>query len=87
MLALLGRLIAFSRAPIAYEVLDIPPILMRRGLVPAFLRAIERSCLRRVSLAGAVLAGLPPQLLLAVQKYAGEWFLLENKLYPSPSRS
>ena len=50
LLALLGRLIAFSRAPIAYEVLDIPPILMRRGFVPTFLRAIERLCLRRVSL-------------------------------------
>ena len=47
LLALLGRLITFSRAPIAYEVLDIPPILMRRGLVPTFLRAIERLCLRR----------------------------------------
>src|SRR5262245_34797727 len=30
-LALLARLIVFSRAPIAYEVLDIPPILMGRG--------------------------------------------------------
>ena len=50
LLALLGRLIAFSRAPVAYEVLDIPAILMRRGLVPTFLRAIERLCLRRVSL-------------------------------------
>ena len=31
LLALLARLIAASRAPVAYEVLDIPPILMRRG--------------------------------------------------------
>ena len=49
LLALLARLITFSRAPVAYEVLDIPPILMRRGPVPALLRAIERLCLRRTA--------------------------------------
>lgn len=85
-LALLGRLIAFSRAPIAYEVLDIPPILMRRGLVPAFLRAIERLCLRRVCLLVLSSPGFHRNYFSAVQKYAGDWFLLENKLYPSPSR-
>ena len=31
LLALLARLICASRAPVTYEVLDIPPILMRRG--------------------------------------------------------
>ena len=87
LLALLGRLIAFSRAPIAYEVLDIPPILMRRGLVPTFLRAIERLCLRRVSLLVLSSPGFHRNYFSAVQKYAGAWFLLENKLYPSPSRS
>jgi succinoglycan biosynthesis protein ExoL len=86
-LALLGRLIAFSRAPIAYEVLDIPPILMRRGLVPAFLRAIERLCLRRVCLLVLSSPGFHRNYFAAVQKYAGDWFLLENKLYPSPARS
>jgi succinoglycan biosynthesis protein ExoL len=85
-LALLGRLIAFSRAPIAYEVLDIPPTLMRRGLVPTFLRAIERLCLRRISLLVLSSPGFHRNYFSAVQKYAGAWFLLENKLYPSPSR-
>src|SRR5882757_3459689 len=47
LLALLARLITFSRAPVVYEVLDIAAILMRRGLVPTLLRAIERLCLRR----------------------------------------
>jgi succinoglycan biosynthesis protein ExoL len=85
LLALLGRLIAFSRAPIAYEVLDIPPILMRRGLVPVFLRAIERLCLRRISLLVLSSPGFHRNYFSAVQKYGGKWFLLENKLYPSPS--
>jgi succinoglycan biosynthesis protein ExoL len=86
-LALLARLIAFSRAPITYEVLDIPPILMRRGPVPTFLRAIERLCLRRISLLVLSSPGFHRNYFSAVQKYAGAWFLLENKLYPSPSRS
>ena len=87
LLALLGRMIAFSRAPIAYEVLDIPAILMRRGFVPTFLRAIERLCLRRVSLLVLSSPGFHRNYFSAVQKYAGAWFLLENKLYPSPTRS
>ena len=86
-LALLGRLIAFSRAPIAYEVLDIPPVLMRRGLLPTFLRAIERLCLRRISLLVLSSPGFHRNYFSAVQKYAGPWFLLENKLYPAPSHS
>ena len=87
LLALLGRLIAFSRAPTAYEVLDIPAILMRRGPVPALLRAIERLCLRRISLLVLSSPGFHRNYFSAVQKYAGPWFLLENKLYPSPGRS
>ena len=84
LLTLLGRLIGLSRAPIAYEVLDIPPILMRRGLVPTLLRAIERLCLRRVDILVLSSPGFHRNYFSAVQKYAGRWFLLENKLYPSP---
>lgn len=85
LLAMLARLIAVSRAPIAYEVLDIPPILMRRGLVPALLRAIERFCLRRIDLLVLSSPGFHRNYFSAVQGYSGEWFLLENKLYPSPA--
>ena len=63
LLALLARLVTFSRAPVAYEVLDIPPILMRRGLVPTLLRAVERLCLRRTSLLVLSSPGFPSQLL------------------------
>jgi succinoglycan biosynthesis protein ExoL len=87
LLAMLARLIAFSRAPIAYEVLDIPPILMRRGLVPAMLRAIERFCLPRIDLLVLSSPGFHRNYFSAVQGYSGEWFLLENKLYPTPSSS
>jgi succinoglycan biosynthesis protein ExoL len=85
LLALLARLITFSPAPVAYEVLDIPPILMRRGLVPGLLRAIERLCLRRIGLLVLSSPAFHRNYYAAVQKYRGDWFLLENKLHPSIS--
>ena len=85
LLALLARLITFSRAPVAYEVLDIPPILMRRGPVPALLRTIERLCLRRIDLLVLSSPAFHRNYYAAVQKYRGGWFLLENKLHPSIS--
>jgi succinoglycan biosynthesis protein ExoL len=85
LLALLGRLITLSRAPVVYEVLDIPPILMRRGVVPTLLRAVERWCLRRTSLLVLSSPGFHRNYYAAVQRYRGEWFLLENKLHPSIS--
>ena len=85
LLAFLARLITSSRAPVTYEVLDIPPILVRRGPVPTLLRAIERLCLRRISLLVVSSPAFHRNYYEAVQKYRGEWFLLENKLHPSIS--
>jgi succinoglycan biosynthesis protein ExoL len=87
LLALLARFIAFSKAPVAYEVLDIAPILVRSGPVPALLRFVERLCLRRVNLLVLSSPGFHRNYFAAIQKYSGEWFLLENKLYPPPSSS
>ena len=86
-LLLLARLVAFSRAPIAYEVLDIPPILMRRGIRPALLRAVERFCLRYIHVLVLSSPGFHRGYYSAVQKYRGAWFLLENKLPPSIAES
>ena len=72
LLALLARLICASRAPVAYEVLDIPPILMRRGPVPTLLRAIERLCLRRISLLVLSSPAFHRNYYAAVQKYRGD---------------
>jgi succinoglycan biosynthesis protein ExoL len=85
LLALFARLISASRAPVAYEVLDIPPILMWRGPVPAFVRAIERLCLHRISLLVVSSPAFHWNYYAAVHKYRGGWFLLENKLHPSIS--
>ncbi len=83
LLTLLARLITFSRAPVAYEVLDIPPILMRRGPLPTLLRAIERWCLRRIALLVVSSPAFHRNYYARVQNYRGAWFLLENKLHPS----
>jgi succinoglycan biosynthesis protein ExoL len=83
LLAMLARLIALSRAPLAYEVLDIPPILMRRGPPAALLRAIERLCLRFTRVLVLSSPGFHRGYYAAIQKYRGTWFLLENKLHPS----
>src|SRR5215475_2868103 len=83
LLALLARLVVRSKVPIAYEVLDIPPILMRRGLGAMMLRAIERVCLHHVKVLVLSSPGFHRGYYAAVQKYHGPWFLLENKLHPS----
>src|SRR5262249_16992854 len=83
LLALLARLVAFSPAPVVYEVLDIPPILMRRGMLPAVVRAIERLCLGRIRLLVVSSPAFHRNYYVAIQKYRGAWFLLENKLHPS----
>jgi len=83
LLAMLARLLVLSKVPIAYEVLDIPPILMRGGLGPALLRVTERLCLRHVKVLVLSSPGFHRGYYAAIQKYRGPWFLLENKLHPS----
>ncbi|SKA37910.1 succinoglycan biosynthesis protein ExoL [Enhydrobacter aerosaccus] len=82
-LALFARLIAFNRAPIVYEVLDIPPFLTRTGLGSRLLRWIERRCLRGVDLLVLSSPAFHRRYYAAIQEYEGPWFLLENKLHPS----
>jgi succinoglycan biosynthesis protein ExoL len=84
-LTLLVRLFTGSRAPIAYEVLDIPPILMRRSLPGMLVRAVERLCLGHIHVLVVSSPAFHRNYFVARQKYRGAWFLLENKLHPSIS--
>ncbi len=86
LLALLARAVASSRAPVTYEVLDIPPILNGRGPVSWLLRAIERLCLRKTRLLVLSSPGFHRCYYSTIQNYRGDWFLAENKLHPSVSR-
>ena len=83
LLAILARLMVLSRAPLIYEVLDIPPILMRGGFVAATLRLIERLCLKLTKVLVLSSPGFHRGYYAAIQRYRGAWFLLENKLHPS----
>jgi succinoglycan biosynthesis protein ExoL len=83
---LLARRLGGSRAPIVYEVLDIPPILMRSGLSAALIRWIERRCLKLVDLLALSSPAFHRNYYAAVQGHRGPWFLVENKLHPSIAR-
>lgn len=82
-LALLARLMSRSRAPVAYEVLDIPSVLMRRKFSAVVLRAVERLCLNHVRLLVLSSPGFHRGYYAAIQNYRGPWYLLENKLHAS----
>jgi succinoglycan biosynthesis protein ExoL len=87
LLALLARLLGGGRAPIVYEVLDIPPILMSRGFAASLLRWVERRCLGRVRLLALSSPAFHRNYYVAVQRHGGPWFLVENKLHPSIART
>ncbi len=83
LLATLARLIAFSNAPLVYEVLDIPDILVRRGFASSLLRTVERLCLRRTRVLVLSSPGFLRGYFAPIQRYRGDWFLMENKLHRS----
>jgi succinoglycan biosynthesis protein ExoL len=82
-LALLARLFVGSRAPVAYEVLDIQPILIRRGPRSMLLRAIERYCLKHIRVLVLSSPGFHRNYYRTIQSYRGDWILMENKLHAS----
>jgi len=83
LLAFLARRLGGNRAPIVYEVLDIPPILMSHGPRAALIRWIERRCLKLVDLLALSSPAFHRNYYAAVQRHRGPWFLVENKLHPS----
>jgi succinoglycan biosynthesis protein ExoL len=76
LLAFLARRLGASRAPIVYEVLDIPPILMRSGLSASLIRWIERRCLKLVDLLALSSPAFHRNYYAAVQGHRGPWFLV-----------
>lgn len=82
-LAILARWMSRNRAPIVYEVLDIQPALMGPGPGAVLLRFIERRCLRRVRLVVLSSPGFHRGYFSMIQKYRGDWLLIENKLHVS----
>ena len=79
-LALWARWVAGARAPVAYEVLDVQEIFTKRGLLPAAFRWAERRLLDRVQLLVVSSPAYVREYFEPVQRYRGEWTLLENKI-------
>ncbi|MDE2228389.1 MAG: hypothetical protein KGL11_05030 [Alphaproteobacteria bacterium] len=82
-LALLARRLFNRRAVVGYEVLDIQPLFVATGWRGTLLRWIERRCLRGVHVLVVSSPAFYRNFYAARQRFAGEWFLLENKLHRS----
>ncbi len=83
LLALLGRFFAFRQVPLVLELADIQPAMIGGSIVSKILRAIERTVLKRTALLVTTSPGFVREYFQPVQKFSGEIFLLENKVYPS----
>lgn len=83
LLALLGRFFAGRKIPLVLELADIQPAMTGAGLVSRMLRRIERFVLKRSALLVTTSPGFVREYFQPIQRYAGELFLLENKVYPS----
>jgi succinoglycan biosynthesis protein ExoL len=79
-LALIARFLVGRPVPLVYEVLDIPAIFIGRGPVAALFRFVERIGLSRVQALVLSSPGFHRNYFGAVQRYAGDWFLIENRL-------
>ena len=82
-LALLGRFFSGRRIPLVLELADIQPAMTGGGLISKILRTIERAVLSRTALLVTTSPGFIREYFHPVQRYQGEIFLLENKVYPS----
>lgn len=83
LLALWAWLVAPGRRPLVLEIADIQPAMTGQGLKGKVLRAVEKFVLRRTALLVTTSPGFVRNWFQAVQRHAGEIFLLENKVYPS----
>ncbi len=91
LLALLGKLLSGSSAPLVLELADIQPAMIGGGVVSRVFRAIERCVLGRTALLVTTSPGFVSGYFRPVQGHRGGIFLLENKVYPGaalpPARS
>ncbi len=82
LLALFGRFLAGSGAPVVLELADVQPAMTGSGVVARVFRWIERFVLGRVAMLVTTSPGFVREYFEPVQGYGGEVFLLENKVYP-----
>ena len=81
LLALLGRAVAGSRAPMIYQCLDIHGAMTGPGLRGAILRLAERFVLRRCARVVVSAPAFADAHFRAVQRHRGDIHLLENRIW------
>lgn len=86
LLAFFARLASGKSIPVTYEVLDIPAIMVGNTLASAVMRSIERMLLSRTHLLVVSSPAFHREFFAAIQGYRRPWLLMENRLYPVPSR-
>lgn len=69
-----------SRPTLIYEVLDVPPLFSRKGILSSVLRKIEAFLLRSVDLLATSSGGYIDNYYRAKLMYEGRTVLVENKL-------
>ena len=70
-------------APLILELADVQLAMLGTGLRGRLMRAVERFVLRRTALLVTTSPGFIRHYFTPCQKFTGEVFLLENKVYPS----
>lgn len=88
-LAWLGRVLSGARPRLVYECLDIHSLFTGTATVNAIMRFLERALLRRIDLLWVSSPGFVGHYFEAVQGYAGQHVVIENKLVfdgPPPPR-
>lgn len=80
LLAWFAQIVARSKAPMVYEVLDIMPVLSGSALTSRLLRWIERRVLAHAKLLVVSSPGFMEHYFVPMQHYRGKWFLMENKI-------
>lgn len=79
-LALAGKLLSGTRAPLVYEVLDVQRVFLGSGMLSRLFRWSERLVLKRADLLVISSPGFDEHYFRRVQGYRGRVFLLENKI-------
>ena len=81
-LAFVASGIARRKTPVVYEVLDVLPLIVQNSIKGKLIRFIERWILKRCHLLVTSSPGYIENYFEPMQKYRGNWFLLENRQYP-----
>ena len=83
LLAMFARMLGRGQSYLVYECADIQAVFTSSSIAGVILRAVEKWGLGRADLLLTTSPMFMEKYFSKVQKYRGETFILENKVYPS----